>query len=263
MRNTAIPFNPAHDDVRADNRSPSAMSATIPQPRVLLIEDELATLDFAGFTLRSHGYSLLEAGDGVEGLRRIRNDLPDLVLMDAVLPDLDGMDVLRQIRAWSTVPLIVLTDSEADEEKIRVLDLGADDCLVRPVSPGVLTARIKALLRRSSWAGEQCSRLVAVDERLQADLDEREVIVDGLRVPLRPTEFRLLSCLMQSAGRTLPFEAILARVWGPEYRNETQYVHLYVTYLRQKIEPDPAHPQYILTKRGVGYQFRQLAAAAA
>jgi two-component system KDP operon response regulator KdpE len=117
------------------------------------------------------------------------------------------------------------------------------------------------VLRRAAWSGGLCTGLIAADDRLQIDFDEREVLVDGQRIPLSPTEFRLLYHLVQHAGRTLPFEALLARAWGPEYRRETHYVHLYVAYLRQKIEPDLANPRYILTRRGLGYSFRALAAA--
>ena len=174
------------------------------------------------------------------------------------LPDRDGFDVLKELREGSVVPVIMVTVRADERDKIRGLELGADDYVTKPFSPGELVARIKAVLRRAEGVGALRTGLVRVDERLQIDFDERDVIVEGRRIPLRPTEYRLLYHLVQNAGRTLPFEVILARVWGPEYRDETHYVHLYVTYLRQKIEPDQSNPRYILTKPGVGYSFRAL-----
>jgi DNA-binding response OmpR family regulator len=225
------------------------------EPRVLVVEDEPRMLDFIRVSLHRHGFIVLEAYDGAEALRRMRDDPPDVVLLDLYLPDMDGFEVLKQIRETSTVPIIVVTVRAHEEEKIRGLELGADDYVTKPFSPGELMARIKAVLRRAEW-GALRNGLVTVDDRLQIDFDEREVIVDGKRIALRPTEFRLLYHLLQNAGRTLPFETILARVWGPDYRDETHYVHLYITYLRKKIEPDPSNPRYILTKRGYGYSFR-------
>ena len=213
-------------------------------------------LDFLKVSLEQQGQRILEAQDGEEALQRVRDELPDLVLLDLGLPDIDGFDVLARLRAVSAVPVIVVTVRGEEADRIRGLELGADDYVTKPFSPAELVARIKAVLRRATEAGGLRSGLVVVDERLQIDFDEREVIVEGERIPLRPTEHRLLYQLVQNAGRTLPFEAILARVWGPEYGEETHYVHLYVTYLRQKIEPAPANPRYILTRRGVGYGFR-------
>lgn len=225
--------------------------------RVLVVEDEPRMLDFIRVNLQQHGFTVLEAYDGTEALRRVREETPDIVLLDLYLPDIDGFEVLEQIRQVSTVPIIVVTVRDQEVEKIRGLELGADDYVTKPFSPGELVARVKAVLRRAQWGPLQ-SGLVTVDDRLQIDFDQRELIVEGRRIPLRPTEYRLLYHLVQNAGRTLPFEAILARVWGPEYRDETHYVHLYVNYLRKKIEPDPANPRYILTKRGIGYSFRPL-----
>lgn len=231
------------------------------QPRILVVEDEPRMLDFIRVSLQQRAFAVIEAYDGEEALRRIREEGPDLVLLDLYLPDVDGFDLLRRIRDMTTVPVIVVTVRDDERDKIRGLDLGADDYVTKPFSPGELAARIKAVLRRSAWAGALRTGVVTIDERLQIDFDEREAIVDGRRMRLRPTEYRLLYHLVQNAGRTLPFETILARVWGPEYRDETQYVHLYVTYLRQKIEPDPSNPRYILTKRGVGYSFRPFSSA--
>jgi two-component system, OmpR family, KDP operon response regulator KdpE len=228
------------------------------QPRVLVVDDEPDVLELDRVSLEERGFLVSAAADGEEALRRTRDDLPDLVLLDLRLPDLDGFDVLRQLRAASTVPVILLTVSDDEGDKVRGLELGADDYVTQPFRPGELAARIRAVLRRVAAAGPPGAGLVTVDERLAIDFDERDVVVDGRRIPLRPTEYRLLYQLMRNAGHTLPIETLLALVWGPEYRAETPYVHLYVAYLRRKLERDPAHPQYILTRRGVGYAFRRL-----
>ena len=231
---------------------------TTRRPRVLAVDDEPAIRDLVRDILEARGFLVLTAGDGAGALRRVREDRPDLVLLDLRLPDTDGFAVLRQLRAASTVPVILLTVSDAEGDKVRGLALGADDYVTKPFRPGELVARIRAVLRRCARAGAPGPGLVAVDDRLQIDFDERDVIVDGRRIPLRPTEYRLLYQLVRNAGHTLPLETILSRVWGPEYRAETPYVHLYVAYLRQKLERRPAEPEYILTRRGVGYAFRRL-----
>jgi two-component system KDP operon response regulator KdpE len=228
------------------------------QPRVLAVEDDPAALEFARASLEGQGLLVLLAASGAEALRLLREDAPDLVLLDLVLPDIDGFELLRQLRALSAAPVIILTGRDAEAARVRGLELGADDYVTKPFSPAELAARIRAVLRRAGAAGTLHAGLVRVDDYLQIDFDEREVVVAGRRVALRPTEYRLLYHLVQNAGHTLPFATILARVWGPEYRAETQYVHLYIAYLRQKLEPDQAHPQYILTRRGVGYRFREL-----
>lgn len=188
----------------------------------------------------------------------MREALPDLVLLDVGLPEMDGFETLKIIRETSRVPVIVLTVRADERDKIRGLELGADDYVTKPFSPGELEARMRAVLRRSDTSSPSTHGLLDVDDHLSIDFDEREAIVGGQRVALRPTEHRLLYHLVQNAGRTLSYETLLARVWGHEYRDEIHYVHLYVTYLRQKIEPDPQNPRYILTKRGVGYNFRPL-----
>lgn len=229
---------------------------TTQRGNILAVDDEPRMLDFIRVTLEATGFGVVEAADGHEALERVREGLADLVLLDVGLPEMDGFETLKLIREVSRVPVIMVTVRADERDKIRGLELGADDYVTKPFSPGELAARIKAVLRRSEM-GSITDGLLVIDDHLSVDFDEREVIVDGERVPLRPTEYRLLYQLIQNAGRTLPYETLLARVWGHEYRDEIHYVHLYVTYLRQKIEPDPQNPRYILTKRGVGYSFRQ------
>lgn len=233
------------------------------QPRILAVDDEPRLLDFLRVSLEGQGLQVVEAADGAEALQQVRTELPDLVLLDVGLPDMDGFSVLRELRRVSTVPVIMLTVHNEEADRIHGLALGADDYVAKPFSLQELTLRIHAVLRRTQVTAGPRTGLLRVDDRLQIDFDEQEVIVEGRSLRLRPTEHRLLYHLVQNGGRTLPFETILARVWGPEYRDETHYVHLYVTYLRQKIEPDPSNPRYIVSRRGVGYSFRLPAQAEA
>jgi two-component system KDP operon response regulator KdpE len=224
-------------------------------PLVLTVDDEPHVLDFLRISLTRQGLQVVDAVDGAQALERLRDEMPDLVLLDLGLPDCDGLTVLEEMRAESGVPIIVVTVRSDEADKIRGLELGADDYVTKPFSPSELGARIKAVLRRAGGTGPAPLGLMVVDEYLQIDFDERQAIVGGQRVHLRPTEYRLLYHLVRHAGRTLAFSTILERVWGAEYQQETHYVHLYVTYLRQKLEPDPSNPRYILTRRGLGYQF--------
>ena len=224
-------------------------------PRVLAVDDEAHILDLLRVGFKQHGMELLEAHTGEQALARVRGEAPDLVVLDLGLPDRDGFDVLSQIRRESKVPVIVLTVRGAEEEKVRGLELGADDYVTKPFSPAELAARVKAVLRRVEAVHPPPLGLVVIDEHLQVNFDERLAIVGGRAVHLRPTEHRLLHLLVTHAGHTLPFSRILDEVWGAGYQNEVHYVHLYVTYLRQKIEPVPSRPRYILTRRGLGYQF--------
>ena len=224
---------------------------------ILVVDDDRKIVNLIGLYLKREGFDVSVAYDGQEAVNRAIQKQPALIILDLMLPKMNGMEVCQILRTKMRVPIIMLTARTTEEDKIGGLDIGADDYVTKPFSPGELGARIKAVLRRAEMSSVT-DGMLTIDEHLSVDFDEREVIVDGERVPLRPTEYRLLYQLIQNAGRTLPYETLLARVWGHEYRDEIHYVHLYVTYLRQKIEPDPQNPKYILTKRGVGYSFRPL-----
>lgn len=224
---------------------------------VLVVDDEPRMVEFIRMNLELEGYRVSTAGNGREALKRLREDLPDLVLLDVMMPEMDGFETLREIRHVSAVPVIMVTVRGDEPDLIRGLELGADDYIPKPFSPRELLARIKAVLRRAEMPVPTGRKRIVVDENLTIDLAKREVIVRGKVVKLRPTEFRLLYHLVQNAGWVMTHEMLLSKVWGPEYRDETQYVRLYITYLRQKIEADPSHPQYILTERGVGYRFKE------
>jgi len=181
--------------------------------------------------------------------------MPDVVLLDIMMPVMDGFEALRRLRQFSQVPVLILTAKDEGDDRVRGLELGADDYIGKPFSHRELVSRIRAVLRRHYAAPPVPQTLVQVDERLSIDFARREVLVDGGRVNLRPTEYRLLYHLVQNAGYVQTHEMLLTKVWGPEYREEGHYLRLYITYLRQKIEQDPSSPKYILTERGVGYRF--------
>jgi len=223
--------------------------------RILVVDDEPRMRRFVRMNLDLDGYDVFEADNGLTALSKVRDEMPDLVLLDVAMPELDGFETLEHIREVSSVPVIMLTVKSDEEDRIRGLDLGADDYVTKPFSPRELLSRIRAVLRRVEPAKSSMEEPLVVDEDLQIDFPRRAVIARGEHIKLRPTEYRLLSHLVDNAGWIVPQETLLAKVWGPEYRDDNQLLRLYITYLRKKIEPDPANPKYILTERGVGYQF--------
>ncbi len=229
---------------------------TSPEDRlILVVDDEPRMVKFVRMNLELEGYRVAEAGDGLEALDKVRDELPDLVILDVMMPGMDGFETLKRIREVSTVPVIMLTVKGEEDDRIRGLELGADDYITKPFSPRELASRIKAVLRRVEMATPRQENLIVVDDDLTIDFQSREVIARGKRIKLRPTEYRLLYHLVNNAGWTMTHEMLLSKVWGYEYREESHLLRLYITYLRQKIEPDPSHPKYILTQRGVGYRF--------
>jgi len=226
-----------------------------PRRRILVVDDEPRMVRFIRLNLEHDGFQVSEAATGTQALERLRNDLPDLVLLDVMLPDMDGFEVLGMMREFSSVPVIMVTAKGEEDERVRGLELGADDYVTKPFSPRELVSRIRAVLRRLESPQPGSAGPIVVDERLRLDFDRREVWVEEKLVRLRPTEFRLLYHLVQNAGWVVPHDQLLAKVWGYEYRSETHYLRLYINYLRQKLEKDPTHPAYILTEHGVGYRF--------
>jgi two-component system KDP operon response regulator KdpE len=223
--------------------------------RILVVDDEARIRRLVRMNLDLEGYDVTEAADGLDALTKVRNEMPDLVLLDVMMPDMDGFETLERIRSVSSVPVIMLTAKGDEEDRIKGLDLGADDYVTKPFSPRELLSRIRAVLRRSEPLKTQAAEPLVIDEDLAIDFPRREVIVRGERIKLRPTEHRLLLHLVENAGWIVPQETLLAKVWGPEYVDDNQLLRLYITYLRKKIEPDPANPRYIFTERGVGYRF--------
>ncbi len=223
--------------------------------RILVVDDEPRMIRFIRMNLEHDGFEVSEAADGLAALKQARDTLPDLILLDVMMPELDGFETLRLLREISSVPVVMLTARGEEDDRVRGLELGADDYVTKPFSPRELVSRVKAVLRRTETAAPAEKGALQVDDRLSVNFDRREVLVEGQLVKLRPTEFRLLYHLMQNAGWVIPHDQLLAKVWGYEYREETHYLRLYINYLRQKLEADPAHPHYILTERGVGYRF--------
>jgi len=223
--------------------------------RILVVDDEERMVRFIRLNLEHDGFRVIEANNGTQAINKVRSNLPDLVLLDIMMPDLDGFEVLKIIREVSSVPVIMLTAKGEEDDRVRGLELGADDYITKPFSPRELVSRAKAVLRRTESASTPIHGLINVDDRLKLDFDRREVWVDGKLIKLRPTEYRLLYHLVQKPGWVMTHDELLAKVWGYEYRDEPHYVRLYINYLRNKIEKDPANPKYILTERGVGYRF--------
>ena len=227
---------------------------------ILVVDDEPRMVQFITMNLELEAFRVVSAFDGYQALEKMTRELPDLVILDIMMPDMDGFETLRKIRKMSAVPVIFLSAKGEEFDRVKGLDLGADDYIAKPFSPRELVSRIRAVLRRLEPVAPALGLPVKVDDDLCINFEQRKVIVRGQEVKLRPTEYRLLYQLVTNAGRLLTHETLLSRVWGPEYRDEDHYVRLYITYLRQKIEKDPKNPKYILSERGLGYRFKELAA---
>jgi len=224
---------------------------------ILVVDDEPRIIEAVGMNLELEGCQVSGASNGYEALQKLTEELPDLVILDVMMPEMDGFETLRKIREVSTVPVIMLTVKGEEIDKVRGLDLGADDYITKPFSPRELVSRVKAVLRRVEMPSPVPKTEIRVDDNLSIDFSRCKVIVKGKEVHLRPTEYRLLYHLVSNAGRVFTHETLLRKVWGYEYRDEDQYLWLYITYLRKKIEEDPKHPKYILGERGIGYRFKE------
>ncbi len=233
---------------------PDSLEQTAPR-LILVVDDEARMRRFIRMNMELEGYQIIEAENGIKALDQVRQHTPELIIMDVMMPEMDGFETLKLLREISTVPVVLLTVKSDEEDIIRGLTLGADDYITKPFSPRELVTRVTAVLRRAEWPAPPPRTILTIDDRLSVDFNRHQVIVAGERVDLRPTEYRLLNTLIQNAGWVVPHETLLAKVWGYEYRDETHYLRLYINYLRKKIEEDPADPYYILTERGVGYRF--------
>lgn len=227
--------------------------------KILVVDDEPAFARFVGSSLSHKGYEVLTANNGQEALRLLFAHKPDLVLLDVMMPKMDGWQTCNRIREVSDVPIVIVTGSQRSESDIVCgLDYGADDYLIKPVGNKELAARVKAILRRADLSPRQgLKRITYSDNFLTVDVAERRVIVNGERVRLTPTEFKLFALLVENAGRILTHKQLLEKVWGWEYTDDVDHVRIYIWHLRQKIEPDPAQPRYIITEPGVGYYFKK------
>lgn len=227
-----------------------------PPPVVLVIEDEAPIRKFLRTGLESQGMKLVESVTGNDGLAQAATRAPDIVLLDLGLPDMDGFALVRRLREWSTVPVIILSARGQEQDKIQALDAGADDYVTKPFSMGELLARMRVALRHRArtQSGDESSLVEAGDLRI--DLERRNVTVSGKPVRLTPIEYRLLTTLARHPGKVLTHEFLLREVWGPGYVSQRHYLRVYMTQLRHKIEPDPARPRLLVTEPGVGYRLR-------
>ncbi len=223
---------------------------------ILVVDDEPKIVELITMNLERDGFNVISARDGYAAMDKVTKHLPDLIILDIMMPDMDGFETLKRIREVSTVPVIFLSVKGQEFDRVRGLDLGADDYMTKPFSPRELVSRIKAILRRTEAKSLTATDEIKVDDDLSINFAQRKVIVNGKEILLRPTEYRLLYQLVSNAGKLLQHETLLSRVWGPEYRDEDHYVRLYITYLRQKIEKDPKNPKYIISERGLGYRFK-------
>ncbi len=222
-------------------------------PRILVIDDERPIRRLLKTALTAHGYIISEASNGQEGLAAIAEDHPDLVILDLGLPDIDGVEVTGRVREWTNVPIIILSVRENETDKIKALDMGADDYLTKPFGIGELVARIRVCLRRSIQPNTEPIFLLGP---IKVDFVRRQVTLNNAEILLTPTEYELFRILVQNAGRVITHRQLLKQVWGAGYEAETHILRVNISNLRRKIEPDPAQPRYILTEPGVGYRLK-------
>ena len=221
---------------------------------IIVVEDEAQIRRFLRTTLASEGYQVVEAETGKQGLSDAATHKPDLVILDLGLPDMDGVEVIKGVRSWSSVPIIILSARSQEGDKISALDAGANDYLVKPFGVGELLARMRVALRQSASAANGGEDGVFAVGDLQVDMLHRKVTVGGVEVHLTPIEYRLLTVLVKHAGKVLTHQLLLKEVWGPNYVERAHYLRIYMGALRHKLEQDPARPRYLLTEVGVGYR---------
>src|SRR5436305_8083339 len=223
---------------------------------ILLVDDDVQLLKVVTHNLEAAGYQVLAVRDGVQALEAIEREAPELVLLDVMLPRMDGFEVCQRVREFSAVPIIMITPRGRGQDKVKGLDLGADDYLTKPFRVDELLARVRAVLRRAqftpNWHAQALSAATTIGE-LTIDYARHRVTKAGREVGLTPTEYRILAYLAQNAGRVVTQDLLLEHVWGSEYAGESHMLQVNVNRLRRKLEPDPAHPRYILTKVGIGY----------
>jgi two-component system KDP operon response regulator KdpE len=226
----------------------------MPDPVVVLIEDEPQIRRFLRATLTGQGYRLFEATTGAEGLVEVGSRQPDVVIVDLGLPDVDGIDVIRRLREWSAVPIIVLSARGQERDKVTALDAGADDYVSKPFGASELLARIRVALRHTAGASHEGDDATFQIGELRMDLLRRQVFVGDREVRLTPIEYKLLATLVRHAGKVVTHAQLLRDVWGPTHTDQAHYVRVYLAHLRHKLEAEPARPRYLLTEPGVGYR---------
>jgi two-component system KDP operon response regulator KdpE len=227
-----------------------------PHPVILIIEDDPPIRRFLKTGLGAHGFQIVEADNGRQGLIDAGTRKPDLIILDLGLPDMDGVEVVKAVREWTARPIIILSARYAEQHKIEALDAGADDYVTKPFGLGELLARIRVALRHSLTDEEKVPHEVFTSGKLKVDLRNRLIHVDGQEVHLTPIQYRLLSVLVKNAGKVLTHRQILREVWGPTHAEDSHYLRIYMSQLRQKLEEDPTLPKYLITESGVGYRLK-------
>jgi len=226
----------------------------MPEPVVVLIEDEPQIRRFLRATLTGQGYKLFEATTGADGVVEVSSRQPDVVIVDLGLPDMDGLEVIRRVREWTDVPVIVLSARGQERDKVTALDAGADDYVSKPFGAGELLARIRVALRHTAGASHESDDAVFKVGDLQVDLLRRQVLVGDKEIHLTPIEYKLLTMLVRHAGKVVTHQQLLREVWGPAHTEQAHYARVYMAHLRHKLEAEPARPRYLLTEPGVGYR---------
>ncbi|NLE74366.1 MAG: response regulator [Actinobacteria bacterium] len=224
-------------------------------PRVLVVEDEPQMMRFLRTTLVSQGFSVVEADTGQGGVEEAAFRSPDVILLDLMLPDIDGLEVIRRVREWSRIPIVVISARGREEDKIAALDLGADDYVTKPFGVGELFARIRVSLRHAAGASSDEQAVFVLDD-LKVDMVHRRVFVGETEVHLTNREYKMLVTLIRYAGKVVTHRQLLQEVWGPQYETEIPYLRVYIGQLRRKLEADPARPRFLLTESGVGYRLK-------
>lgn len=223
--------------------------------RILVVDDDPVLSELVSYILRAEGYEAIVANDGEEGLRKFQATQPDLVVLDVTMPEMDGFEVCKRIRAVSNTPVIMLTAQGSEDAIVRGLDIGADDYVTKPFQLKPFMARVRANLRRASAPQPQYGKVTYQDDYLTIDLEAHKVLIKGEPVKLTPTEYKLLAVLVKNRGRILEFRQLLEQVWGFEYIDDIDYLRVYIWHLRRKIEPDPKNPTYLHNELSIGYRF--------
>jgi two-component system KDP operon response regulator KdpE len=229
---------------------------TDPKPVILVVEDEPQMRKFIRLSLSARNYRVLEASSGAEAIQQAEAYTPDVILLDLGLPDMDGLEVTRRVRAWSAMPILVISARGQEDSKVAALEEGADDYLTKPFGSAELIARIRVALRHSARVNGAPGAVVPIGDEIQVDLLKRLVVVRGNEVHLTPIEYKLLAALIKHAGMVLTHRHLLEQVWGPGHAHQLEYLRVYMTQLRHKLEADPARPKYLVTETGIGYRLK-------
>ena len=223
--------------------------------RILVVDDELAIIKLLRANLNAEGFEVLTAMDGAQAIQTIEKEAPDLVILDIMMPEMNGFEVCRHVREWSQVPIIMLSAKGSEDDKVKCLDIGADDYITKPFGINELVARVRAVFRRVDSIFTQPAQPTFRADGLEINFAERKVTVAGREKKLTPTEYRLLQELVLNVDKVLTHSMLLGKVWGPEYAEEKEYLHVFIGRLRKELEPHPESPKYIVTVPGVGYRF--------